>query len=216
MAPVLGPALTPESLHTIARPVRIVVGARDEQAIPSVNAEPIAAAIPGAALEVVPDVTHYTFLAPCTLLGRLVARALCHDGAGVDEVRFAGSSSVVALFRDALDVFALPGEPRWRALERLLARVVADWEAEPSHRDPVFARDGWRCTVPGCSSRRNLHDHHVRFRSHGGDNRRTNRTTVCAAHHLHGIHAGIVRVHGAAPDLRWDLPLFSCIGDRYV
>lgn len=133
------------------------------------------------------------------------------------EVRFTAPLSVGALWGDALDVFATPGEPRWRALERLLSRVIADWEAEPSHRDPVFARDGWRCTVPGCTSRRNLHDHHVRYRSRGGGNERTNRTTVCAAHHLHGIHAGIVRVSGAAPAaLRWELPLFSCIGDRYV
>lgn len=132
------------------------------------------------------------------------------------EIRFVGPTSVVALFRDALDVCDVPGLPRWRALERLLTRVIADWEAEPSHRDPVFGRDGWRCTVPGCSSRRNLHDHHVRFRSHRGDNRRSNRTTVCAAHHLHGIHGGTIRVSGAAPALRWELPLFSCIGDRYV
>jgi hypothetical protein len=124
---------------------------------------------------------------------------------------------VTALMRDALDVFSVSGEPRWRALERLLVRVIADWEAEPSHRDPVFARDAWRCTVPGCTSRRNLHDHHVHFRSRGGGNERTNRTTVCAAHHLHGIHGGTIRVTGTAPEaLRWDLPLFSCIGDRYV
>ena len=133
------------------------------------------------------------------------------------EVRFAGPISVTALMRDALGVFSVSGEARWRALERLLLRVITDWEAEPSHRDPVFARDAWRCTVPGCTSRRNLHDHHVRFRSRGGGNERTNRTTVCAAHHLHGIHAGVVKVTGTAPfALRWDLPLFSCIGDRYV
>ena len=69
------------------------------------------------------------------------------------------------------------------ALERLLRHVIAHWESAPRHPDPVFARDGWRCTVPACSSRRNLHDHHIRFRSRGGDNARDNRTTVCAAHH---------------------------------
>jgi hypothetical protein len=139
------------------------------------------------------------------------------------EIRFTGPASVVALFRDALDCCATAGEPRWSALERLLTRVIADWEAEPSHRDPVFARDGWRCTVPACSSRRNLHDHHVQFRSRGGTNRRANRTTVCAAHHLHGLHAGIVRARGAAPAVHWELgvrtggpPVLSCIGDRYV
>jgi hypothetical protein len=133
------------------------------------------------------------------------------------QVAFAGPASVVGLFNEALGMLGRRGEPRWRALERMLARVIADWEAEPSHRDPVFARDGWRCTVPGCSSRRNLHDHHVRFRSRGGGNQCGNRTTVCAAHHLHGIHGGTIHVTGEAPHaLRWDLPLFSCIGDRYV
>lgn len=139
------------------------------------------------------------------------------------EVRFVGPTTVVALLRDALDVFAIAGEPRWVALERLLLRVIADWEAEPSHRDPVFARDGWRCTVPACSGRRNLHDHHIHFRSRGGSNRRTNRTTVCAAHHLHGLHAGIVRARGSVPAVHWELgvradgpALLSCIGERYV
>ena len=56
--------------------------------------------------------------------------------------------------------FADPAEPRWTAFERLLRHVITHWESTPRHHDPVFARDGWRCTVPACSSRRNLHDHH--------------------------------------------------------
>jgi hypothetical protein len=84
------------------------------------------------------------------------------------------------------------------------------------------ARDGWRCTVPACSSRRNLHDHHIRFRSRGGGNQRDNRTTVCAAHHLHGIHAGTVRASGVAPyAIEWQLgvrpgaePFLTYIGYR--
>jgi hypothetical protein len=72
----------------------------------------------------------------------------------------------------------------------------------------VFARDNWRCTVPGCSSYRNLHDHHVRFRSVGGDDDLANRTTLCAYHHLRGVHAGRVRVVGAAPgELHFELGL---------
>ncbi|MDH3213787.1 MAG: HNH endonuclease [Myxococcales bacterium] len=70
----------------------------------------------------------------------------------------------------------------------------------------MFERDGWRCTVPGCSSYRNLHDHHIIFRSAGGSNALTNRTTLCAAHHLRGVHAGVVRCRGEAPaDLRFEL-----------
>ena len=87
----------------------------------------------------------------------------------------------------------------------------------------VFARDRWRCTVPACSSRRNLHDHHIRFRSRGGDNARDNRTTVCAAHHLHGIHDGTIHATGTAPhEIEWQLgvrsgapPFLAYVGDRY-
>jgi hypothetical protein len=139
------------------------------------------------------------------------------------EVRFTGPASVVALLRDVLDAFAEPGEPRWTALERLLRHVITHWESTPRHHDPVFARDGWRCTVPACSSRRNLHDHHIRFRSRGGHNRRDNRTVVCAAHHLHGIHAGTIQAAGVAPyAIEWRLgirpgtpPFLVTVGDRY-
>jgi hypothetical protein len=63
-----------------------------------------------------------------------------------------------------------------------------------------------RRTAPGCSSFRNLHDHHIVFRSAGGSNATANRTTLCAWHHLRGIHAGIVRCRGAAPArLRFEL-----------
>jgi hypothetical protein len=138
------------------------------------------------------------------------------------EIRFSAPASVVALFREALDVFSLPGLPRWSALERVLRHVIVHWESSPRHRDPIFERDGWRCAVPGCSSRRNLHDHHLQFRSRGGGNACENRVAVCVAHHLHGIHEGVVRASGSAPrDVRWELgvracgpPLLVFVGDR--
>jgi hypothetical protein len=65
-----------------------------------------------------------------------------------------------------------------------------------------------RCTVPGCSSYRNLHDHHVVFRSAGRGDELSNRTTLCAFHHLRGVHAGRVRCLGRAPaGLRFELGL---------
>ena len=122
------------------------------------------------------------------------------------DVSFRAPADVVALFRNAILAYAAPAEPLWRGLEHLLEHVVAEWESQPRHRDPVFARDGWRCTVPACSSRRNLHDHHVLFRSRGGGNSRANRITVCAAHHLHGIHTSVIRAWGEAPDgITWEL-----------
>jgi hypothetical protein len=138
-------------------------------------------------------------------------------------VRFFAPASVAALFTDAIRAWSEPGEPPWRGLERLLAHVLDAWLSQPRHRDPVFARDGWRCAVPACSARRNLHDHHIVFRSRGGDNRRDNRVAVCAWHHLRGIHAGRVRAWGEAPGhVHWQLGVrggrrfLEFVGERYV
>jgi hypothetical protein len=140
------------------------------------------------------------------------------------EIRFRGPASVVALFRSALAACREPCTPEWIGLVRLLVHVKREWDRLPRHPDPVFARDGGRCAVPACRSRRNLHDHHLVFRSRGGDNARDNRVTVCAWHHLRGIHAGRVRAWGKAPgDVRWELgtrrdgpPLARLIGDYYL
>lgn len=137
------------------------------------------------------------------------------DGA----IALCAPQSVAVIFRAAIEAFRPPGEASWTGLLALLDHVRAEWLAQPRHRDPIFARDGWRCTVPACSSRRNLHDHHVRYRSRGGSNLRSNRTTVCAWHHLHGIHEHRVRVWGKAPGaLRWTLgdAFLELKGDRYL
>ena len=94
------------------------------------------------------------------------------------------------------------------AFGAMLDHALESWGAHtkvpPEHR--VFARDGWRCTAPGCTSYRNLHDHHIRFRSAGGSDDLSNRTTLCAWHHLRGVHAGVVRCTGQAPHgLRFEL-----------
>jgi hypothetical protein len=140
------------------------------------------------------------------------------------EIAFAGPAAVVALVQAAVAAFRRPGEPRWAGLERLLDHVIGEWESLPRHADPIFDRDGWRCAVPACEARGDLHDHHLQFRSHGGSNARENRVAVCAWHHLRGIHAGLVRASGTAPGaIRWELglragqpPLLRLVGDTYV
>jgi hypothetical protein len=162
--------------------------------------------------------------------GRLALPADAQMGArpereGIDAaITVHGPASVIALFRDAVVAFTPPAAPAWRGLERLLEHVRVEWEGQPRHHDPVFARDGWRCTVPVCGGRKNFHDHHLIFRSRGGDNAQDNRTAVCAWHHLRGIHRGHVRAWGAAPDaVQWEIgvrqegpPLLRLMGDRYV
>jgi hypothetical protein len=82
-------------------------------------------------------------------------------------------------------------------LEGLLDHAICTWLRmdhtwlrmdQKGHAE--FERDGWRCTVPACTARRNLHSHHIVFRSAGGSDELWNRTTLCAWHHLRGVHAG--------------------------
>ena len=82
---------------------------------------------------------------------------------------------------------------------RVLGRIWSGKDRRIPREHQVFERDGWRCTVPGCSSYRNLHDHHIVFRSAGGSDELANRTTLCAWHHLRGVHAARVRCTGTAP-----------------
>jgi hypothetical protein len=92
-----------------------------------------------------------------------------------------------------------PGE----VFDVLLDCALVAWSARDPHGprpDPVIERDRYRCAVPGCSSRRNLHDHHVVFRSAGGSDAPENRITLCAFHHQRCLHAGLLRLRGRAPD----------------
>jgi hypothetical protein len=55
-------------------------------------------------------------------------------------------------------------------LEAMLDHAIATWlEAGGQFDDYAdFTRDGYRCTVPACTARRNLQSHHIRFRSARG------------------------------------------------
>jgi hypothetical protein len=93
------------------------------------------------------------------------------------------------------------------ALQLIAEHFIATWKPLLAERNTVqkrvLARDKDWCQVPGCS-RAAAHAHHVRFRSHLGPTEGQNLTGLCAAHHLHGVHAGYIRVAGVAPDrLRW-------------
>lgn len=81
----------------------------------------------------------------------------------------------------------------------LVPRAWTAREPGACRPDPVIERDGYRCAVPGCTSRRNLHDHHIAFRAAGGSDAPDNRITLCAFHHLRCLHAGRLHIRGRAP-----------------
>jgi 5-methylcytosine-specific restriction endonuclease McrA len=56
----------------------------------------------------------------------------------------------------------------------------------------ILRRDGWRCQL--CGSMQNLEVHHMRFRSHGGDDSEQNLITLCAECHarVHQTRTAIV------------------------
>ena len=67
----------------------------------------------------------------------------------------------------------------------------------------VYLRDRWRCASPVCRSR-NVTPHHIRFRSHGGGEERTNLISLCERCHLELMHGRKVHVSGHAPHgLTW-------------
>jgi DNA-binding transcriptional ArsR family regulator len=88
------------------------------------------------------------------------------------------------------------------------ARFLGDLEADtpprtyaavtPRMRRQVIMRDGFKCSVPGCRSARHLDVHHLEYQSHGGPNKTSNLSAVCAAHHRQ-LHEGRLAMSGTAP-----------------
>jgi predicted dienelactone hydrolase len=85
IAPALGPAFIEESLRDFSIPVAIVAGLNDRHVPVASNAEALARLIPSSQLTLVPDASHYTFLATCTEAGRSAQPALCSDTMGLDR-----------------------------------------------------------------------------------------------------------------------------------
>jgi hypothetical protein len=120
-----------------------------------------------------------------------------------DELDLHRTAAIAFRAPRAVAAFFLAMLARAGSLERLLAHAIATWaEAGSLFEDYAdFERDGFRCTVPGCTARRSLQSHHVVFRSRGGPDLPENRTTLCAQHHERLLHGGRgLRIRGRAPD----------------
>jgi hypothetical protein len=136
----------------------------------------------------------------------------------LDEVDLAPRREIAFLAPPEVARFFLGMLARAGSLERLLAHAIASWaELGRQFRDYAdFERDGFRCTVPGCTGRRNLHSHHLRYRSRQGPDAPWNRTTLCAHHHQRGQHGGTLRIRGRAPDaLVYELGLRTEAPERF-
>ncbi|MDQ7823015.1 MAG: HNH endonuclease [Candidatus Eremiobacteraeota bacterium] len=86
-------------------------------------------------------------------------------------------------------------------IEALLDTFLSAWD-QPEKKDlhsRVLARDNHQCQFPGCRCRRNLHAHHIKYRSHGGPDTEGNLITLCMAHHLRCVHEGHLVIRGTAP-----------------
>jgi hypothetical protein len=101
--------------------------------------------------------------------------------------------------------------PSWVGLMAMLEDYVDTWDPpELSLRrksERIYAREGWRCGAPGCTSRRNLENHHPVYRSRGGPlSDPANQTCACRFHHQRGEHGELAEVRGRAPlGLVWRL-----------
>jgi hypothetical protein len=87
----------------------------------------------------------------------------------------------------------------------LLEDCVGRWDPVEANvggpdRRELFARSGYRCSVPGCTGRDRLELHHIVFVSAGGERKALwNRESLCWSHHHEGIHGGLARARGKAP-----------------
>jgi hypothetical protein len=122
------------------------------------------------------------------------------------ELRAVVPDDVDSLLADAIRAARACSEPGITPGEALVAvalHFVLTWKDEMLRRiqatHPVILRDAGLCRIPGCS-RAADHVHHVIRRSAGGLLERWNETSLCAVHHLRGVHGSSVRITGTAPD----------------
>ncbi|MGV8119102.1 MAG: HNH endonuclease [Candidatus Xenobiia bacterium LiM19] len=90
--------------------------------------------------------------------------------------------------------------------EGFLAALLQGWLlTEKAHlrftRDyAILKRDRFRCQVPGCNCRRNLHVHHIIWRSKGGTDDPANLIVLCTKCHIRLLHNLLtLNIEGTAP-----------------
>jgi len=91
--------------------------------------------------------------------------------------------------------------------EDFLAALLQDYilteriHLKISQNYAILKRDHFTCQAPGCKCRRNLHVHHIIWRSKGGGDWHFNLLTLCKVHHKHILHDLMaLKIEGTAPD----------------
>ena len=98
-----------------------------------------------------------------------------------------------------------PGECFLWAVLHFIESHAPDVAERRTLQKRILERDGFCCKFPGCS-RAAAHVHHILLRSQGGTDDEWNLVSLCAVHHLRGVHGGYIRISGRAPDeLVWEL-----------
>jgi hypothetical protein len=137
-------------------------------------------------------------------LERLVDAERQRKISGTGKVELILPESTKELLLEAFQV-AREHAGRWIPASTCLADMSKHfldvWRGEARRRlrlmGHVRRRDGGMCQVPGCT-RQGTQEHHIRFRSAGGSDEPDNLITLCAAHHLHALHRGYIRVEGSS------------------
>ena len=84
--------------------------------------------------------------------------------------------------------------------DRLILKIFNHWPGYPPFwkylRAVVISRDSNRCQVTGCSSRLNLHVHHMRPVAEGGTHTPDNLVSLCDFHHALEPEKGHERIWG--------------------
>ena len=95
-------------------------------------------------------------------------------------------------YEESAEAFIAALLQQWLLVERQHFKVTRGYD--------ILKRDRFRCQVPGCNCRRNLHIHHIIPRSHGGSNDPANLIVLCEKCHLrllHDLHT--LKIEGTAP-----------------
>jgi len=127
-------------------------------------------------------VHRIAFYAPPDVAGlwQQAVRA-CREAAGTHLREW---ECLLIFIQEMRDTWENPGDSDWRRRYRILER------------------DGWRCKVPGCTSRSHLNAHHIIFRSHQGDNDEGNMVALCAlCRYRHKTHYADHRIMPSPPVL---------------